>query len=83
MVAFTTSRRINQHLDMSLTDFLDVLRNAADAELILRQQANTEWANNIKGPMTEAHKASIANVIKAAQQLIDCKHNEKEETPRD
>ena len=68
---------------MSLTDYLDVLRNAADAELILRTQASIEWANNIKGPMTEAHKASIANVIKAAQQLIDCKNNEQEETPRD
>jgi hypothetical protein len=64
---------------MSLTDYLDMLCNASCAEKVLRTQASVEWANNIKGPMTEAHKASIANVIKAAQQLIDCKNNELQE----
>ena len=68
---------------MSLTDYLDLLRNATNAECMLRQQASIEWANNMQGPMTQAHKASIANVISAAKQLIECEVNEAKQTAHD
>ena len=66
---------IIKYLSMSLTDILDLLCNAATAEKVLRNQAEMEWANNIQGPMTEAHKVSIHNVVLAAKQLIEVQDN--------
>ena len=57
---------------MGLTDCLDCLFNAANAEKVLRIQASTEWANGNKtGPMNIAHKVAITNVIQAAKQLLE------------
>ena len=57
---------------MSLTDFLDVLFNAVSAEKFLREQANAEFAaGNKNGTMLMAHKEAVANVIKAAKQLLN------------
>jgi hypothetical protein len=56
---------------MDVVSCIDALRNAATTEITLRNEANREWANGIKdGPMMTAHKASIANVIDAAKNLL-------------
>jgi hypothetical protein len=61
---------------MSLTDYLDVLRTATAAELVLREQAEIEFANgNKQGSMFNAHNSAVANVISIAKQLIEFQTN--------
>lgn len=60
---------------MSLTDALDVLKNAVELESSLRQAAAQEWATGEivgpdTGPMKKAHDASIVAAVEAAKKLI-------------
>jgi hypothetical protein len=55
----------------NLVDAMDVLKNALLTEAVLRQSANTEWANGVQnGSMKQAHDQAIQQVIQAAENLI-------------
>jgi hypothetical protein len=55
-----------------LVSALDALRNAVNAEEILRAQANQEWANGVQnGAMKQAHDQIILQVLTAAQTLLN------------
>jgi len=57
---------------MDVVVYIDSLRTATNTELTLRNEANREWANGIKdGPMMNAHKASIANIVEIARRLVE------------
>lgn len=55
----------------NLVNQLDLLKKMLDTEAVLRAATQTELVQGIQnGPMHQAHDASIADVIAAANALI-------------